>query len=31
MVTHNNELACQTPRRIVVRNGMIELDGPCGA
>jgi putative ABC transport system ATP-binding protein len=29
MVTHNDELACQTPRRVVVRNGLIAHDGPC--
>lgn len=31
MVTHNEELACQVPRRVVVHNGMITQDGKCDA
>ncbi len=29
MVTHDEELACQIPRRIEIGNGQVIFDGPC--
>jgi predicted ABC-type transport system involved in lysophospholipase L1 biosynthesis ATPase subunit len=29
MVTHDEDLACQVPRRIEIANGEIVFDGKC--